>query len=278
MYKVLFDNSGQTCNKFWGYLYPLTDAILHGQKYILPFYDVSIDSYPNLLNNGYFYYPFYSIKLNKKYGIKEYMNKLRILMRSRYFDYTNLPKRWPHVFIDGWSTRYNLLDKRAKDEIKRVFMPKADIALPTKELFELQRRKNNCIVGVHIRRGDYEKWHEGRYFFSFEEYASLCKQIVYKYTDRKIVFFLSSNEDIPFLTFSELDYFVNPLKSAVADLYSLSLCDLIIGPPSSFSRFASYYGEVPISFITNINNHVFNFRSIENYNTYSNGDLVEFDF
>lgn len=274
--KVLFDNSGQTCNKFWGYLYPLSEAILHKQKYIVPFYDVTIDSFPNLLSNQYFYYPFYSKIMHKIFGINKYMDKLRVI--GRYLFLEKLPQKWPKLFVDGWSTRYYPLDKSTKEEIKRVFMPVDEIVAPTKQLFELQKKTYDLIIGVHIRRGDYTKWHNGSFCYAFDDYASLCKQLISIFKDKNILFFISSNEKVPELSFKGLNIFVNPLNSAVADLYSLSLCDFIFGPPSSFSRFASYYGDVPISFITDIRNHIFDFRTIESYNKYSNGEKVEFDF
>ena len=274
--KVLFDNGGQTCNKFWGYLYPLTEAILHKQKYIVPFYDVTIDSYPNLLSTPYFYYPFYSKIMHKIFGINKYLDKLRTI--SRYMKLEKLPQKWPKIFVDSWSTRYYSLDKSAKEEIKGIFMPIDKIANPTNQLFEAHKKQFDLIIGVHIRRGDYSKWCKGRFYYSFDEYASLCKQLISEYKDKNILFFISSNEKVQLSSFQGMNTFVNPLSSAVADLYSLSLCDYIIGPPSSFSRFASYYGEVPISFITDVHHHSFVFRTIESYSKYTNGDIVEFDF
>ena len=32
----------------------------------------------------------------------------------------------------------------------------------------------------------------------------------------------------------------------VEDLYALAACDYIIGPPSTFSRWASFYGKTPL--------------------------------
>ena len=276
--KILIDNGGQTCNKFWGYLFPLTNAILYGKKYIVPIYDETIDYYPNLRSNSYFYYPFYSKIINRLFGIREYISFLERILRLCRCDYDHLKKKWPHILLDSWSTRVYQLDKRAKDEIKRIFLPTKEIVNKTEELFSSHRHNHNLIIGVHIRRGDYKNWRNGTYYYSFEQYVSICKRLVDIYKDNKIIFFISTNERIDHSSFSGIDYFVNPCNSAVADLYSLSLCDLIVGPPSSFSRFASYYGDVPISFILDIHNHLFNFRTIENYNTYCNGDKVEFDF
>lgn len=45
-------------------------------------------------------------------------------------------------------------------------------------------------------------------------------------------------------------------NSAAMDLYSLSRCDYIIGPPSSFSRWASLMGHIPIYQIWNKNEEI----------------------
>ena len=39
------------------------------------------------------------------------------------------------------------------------------------------------------------------------------------------------------------------LSDCMTDLYALSRCDYIIGPPSTFSQWASYYGHVPLRFL-----------------------------
>ena len=38
-------------------------------------------------------------------------------------------------------------------------------------------------------------------------------------------------------------------SGATLDLYTLSICDCIIGPFSSYSRWASFIGEVPLCFL-----------------------------
>ena len=39
---------------------------------------------------------------------------------------------------------------------------------------------------------------------------------------------------------------------AIEDLYALARCDYLIGPPSTFSAWASFYGKVPLYFIEDV--------------------------
>jgi hypothetical protein len=71
------------------------------------------------------------------------------------------------------------------------------------------------------------------------------------YKDKKVAFFISSNEDFPLDIFSGCicQRFGKEPSGAILDLYTLSLCDRIIGPFSSYSRWASFIGEVPLCFL-----------------------------
>lgn len=48
---------------------------------------------------------------------------------------------------------------------------------------------------------------------------------------------------------------ISKLENAIGieDLYALSKCDYIFGPPSTFSMWASFYGEVPLKFFETTN-------------------------
>ena len=43
----------------------------------------------------------------------------------------------------------------------------------------------------------------------------------------------------------------------LVDMYALAGCDLIVGPDSTFSHWASFYGNVPI--------HILNYKAVEKY-------------
>jgi hypothetical protein len=106
---------------------------------------------------------------------------------------------------------------------------------------------------VHVRKGDYKHWQDGKYFFSDLQYAFFMKLIseIFINNGNKIKFALCSNEpiscDSPMLNYSALI----SKGTEIEDLCLLSNCDYIIGPPSSFSAWASFIGKVPLLHIEN---------------------------
>jgi hypothetical protein len=63
--------------------------------------------------------------------------------------------------------------------------------------------------------------------------------------DREVAFVVCSDVPLRPDVFGDLE--VHPGgANALEDLYALAGCDRLIGPPSTFSSWASYYGDVPI--------------------------------
>jgi hypothetical protein len=61
----------------------------------------------------------------------------------------------------------------------------------------------------------------------------------------KVVFLIFSDESIPVAALPE-NSFLGTEENAVQDMYTLAECDYILGPPSTFSMWASYYGGRPL--------------------------------
>ena len=68
------------------------------------------------------------------------------------------------------------------------------------------------------------------------------KQVLSPFSGKRIRFLTSSNEKINELNFKDYDCRLCT-GHPVANLYSLARCDYIIGPPSTYSVWANYYGE-----------------------------------
>ena len=115
------------------------------------------------------------------------------------------------------------------------------------------RKASETIIGIHIRRGDYKQWRGGKYFYEFSHYKKIAEHLrnqinkeESKKGEKRVRFFLSSNEDLTHFIPELPDSFSYPGQSAVEDLACLSACDYIFGPSSTFSMWASYYGNVPL--------------------------------
>lgn len=275
--KILLDNGGQTCNKFWSYIPLLQEGLKEGKRYIVPFFDRELGNYPALLNSKIFVFPFYSKYLLRLFGYERIMYMLTLPINNRFYDIT--PRLLKSNFVvDAWGKRSVPIEQDILMDLKSYFLPSDTIQHTVKEVFNELKKQNRPIIGVHIRRGDYKYWRNGLYYFEFVDYAEICNNLCLQYNEVKPVFFLASNERIPMDIFSDIDICTVKTGGMPADLYALSCCDYIIGPPSSFSRFASFMGNVPICFITEKKFTQFNFKIVKTYNKYHNDEPIEFDF
>jgi hypothetical protein len=100
-------------------------------------------------------------------------------------------------------------------------------------------------VGVHVRQGDYRTHLGGRFYFDSPIYGRLIEKMLDRLSPSRGKFFVFSDEPQNPEDFPSCDI-VFQRNAPVVDMYSLARCDLIIGPPSSFSWWASFVGQVPM--------------------------------
>ena len=67
-----------------------------------------------------------------------------------------------------------------------------------------------------------------------------------------VLFFIASNENICTTQFKNANTFKIKNSFSVKDLYGLSKCDYIIGPPSTFSAWASLFENINLYHIEDI--------------------------
>ena len=129
------------------------------------------------------------------------------------------------------------------------------------------------LLGLHIRRGDYRRWHGGRYFYTDEQYIAVVRrylmgilelleqlgrlgqlgQLEQLETLYPICLLVCGNDPdldegafrraLPGITV------MFPKGNPAEDLYLLSRCDRLIGAPSTFTLVASMYRDVPLYWI-----------------------------
>lgn len=134
------------------------------------------------------------------------------------------------------------------DKVRAYFRPPPDIGARIAAALAALRAQCDVVIGTHIRRGDYAHFVGGRYFFSFEQYQQAMRHAAALFAGQRVGFWVCSNETLPEEAFAGL-HVVRGLGGILEDLYALAQCDYLIGPPSTFSGWASYYGQVPLYFI-----------------------------
>lgn len=146
----------------------------------------------------------------------------------------------------NWCFRYNEGIVRHREKICSFLRAKPCYEIRPQQILEKVRSGfNGLVLGVHIRRGDYKEFKGGALFFEDERYLRWMKEFASS-VQRPVRFVIVSNEKV------DADYFKsNGCDATVVaglpqeDVVTLSMCDYIMGPASTFSWWAAYYGDKP---------------------------------
>ncbi len=273
---IICDAPGQTCNRLWTYVSSVARCVVEKKKMTIIFFDWTIEDFPNLLHCKFIYFPLYhKWYLEHGNGWNNYKGLTWKVTHN---------KTWDKIFRffgckKGWQTRTDTLYlQQALPELKRIFRPKDEIMKKAETLVGEMHQNSSMVVGIHIRRGDYATWNDGRFFYELEDYHQFMLRIKDLYKEEKVSFFISSNEDFPLEIFSDCRCrrFGQEPSGAILDLYTLSLCDRIAGPVSSYSRWASFIGEVPLCFLETKDQQFTNdsFSKITDFFHFENGKKI----
>ena len=104
----------------------------------------------------------------------------------------------------------------------------------------------HTLVGVHVRRGDYASFFDGKYLYDNAVYYAKMNEIAGQLN--KSVFVICSNEEISFSNEKGL-HILYAKGSPTDDLFLLSQCEYIMGPPSTFSSWSAFAGDKHLLFL-----------------------------
>ena len=145
------------------------------------------------------------------------------------------------ILVKSWYFRCNDYISMYRDYFVKKYTP---INLNSEEYNNIKNQFKNydLKVGIHIRRGDYKEWNDGLYYYEDDVYYDIIEQFSNLYKNKKILFILFSNEEINLKP--NYDYIISKCKW-YEDHSLMSICDYLIGPPSTFTSWASFIGNVP---------------------------------
>jgi Glycosyl transferase family 11 len=149
------------------------------------------------------------------------------------------------LYRDGWYVEELSRLAKHRSAIVEYFQPLDVYQARINAFIQPLRNAHDLLIGIHIRRGDYQGHQDGRYFYELADYVNLMRHLVTQFADRKVHFLICSNEVIPEDQLTGISYSFG-LGELIEDLYSLSACDYLAGPPSTFSMWASFYGDRPL--------------------------------
>lgn len=152
------------------------------------------------------------------------------------------------TFVEGWQYRgYESLKKHA-DVVRSYFTPLEKHQRAINALINRIRPCCDMLVGIHIRHGDYSLYADGKYFYSIETNIQFMSQIEKLFPSKRVAFLVCSNVTQKSQMFKDFRVFFGN-GHLLEDMYSFARCDFLIGPPSTYTLWSSFYGRVPLLMI-----------------------------
>ncbi|HZZ71162.1 MAG TPA: hypothetical protein VFE24_02860 [Pirellulales bacterium] len=153
--------------------------------------------------------------------------------------------RYQRMFLTGWMFRAEAEMIKHAAAIRELFHPCEPFQSEAAERVRRARLEADVLVGMHLRRGDYRLFAGGKYFYTWEQYRAVFDRVADLFPGRRVAFLACSDEPIPEGAFPPHRVLHEPAPF-MSDLAALAGCDYLVGPPSSFSAWASYYGDKPL--------------------------------
>jgi len=246
---IILEKYGGYCNRLFQSVHYHAYSMEKGFKFFNP-------TMLGLLKfDNYFFYIF--DRLNN-YFLRIFYKSIKILFRKNriflYFNKNNYIK-----IVEGWNFRRNDLTNKYHNQLNKIYKFDNNIALKSKSLIhQINKLKDNgkFIVGLHIRRNDYKTWNNGKFYFSDKFYSRIISQLKNNLNSDNYDPFIIAVSDEIINSINGIDCFSK--RSWKDDQIILQSCDLIIGPPSTFTMWASYISKTPLIVINSEEN--FNFE------------------
>ncbi len=275
---IIADKNGQAGNQLYLFAHFISNAIENNYRIYFPAFNELSLYFENASNNRYGNYP-----INSRVSRFNFLNKsflfvfrfiVAVLFRTiplskwhrviRLY-HTNDLQNDPYVYynmerekdflsnerlqiLQGWSFRSPQCVIRQRKIVVSFFQLKPYWKKKVNDTINISRKDCEILIGVHVRRGDYIKFMNGIYLYDNKTYENYMQQVFKLFPGKKVGFLICSNENVS-IKQPEGCSITYPNGHFIEDLYSLAECDYILGPPSTFSQWASYYGNKPIKIL-----------------------------
>ena len=148
----------------------------------------------------------------------------------------------PRAVFEGWRFRSHETTLGIMAKIRSLFIPRNDIRSLVDERLTEACDRGDIVVGVHMRWEDYRG---NPQFFPVGVFLNLMKHVATLLKPSIVSFLVSSPEKLDTDDFPK-DCIICAGGGPTQDMYTLASYDYIIGPVSTFSRWAFFYGGKPL--------------------------------
>ena len=119
----------------------------------------------------------------------------------------NVCRKKNHIhLLNSWEYRnYNNSFIKESDFIKSIILPNNLSKKIAEDNINLFRKNFEIIVAVHIRRGDYKFFYDGKYYFNDSVYFEKMLDIQSIFSHVKVGFAIFSNEHVNIANYNKLN-------------------------------------------------------------------------
>jgi hypothetical protein len=260
---IINQNYGQLGNRLFLYAHMLAYGMENNRKVFYPGFFDRLESFPKLKS--------LSIK-NQILGddLNKSLENLLFLFFRRFFHHRSKPMRffeyvtrrsfhmrldplqdffYPEFdasykvpcglcFFEGWAFRMHKAFRRHSPTIRSLFQFDETIQKMAQQF--LEKFQGGLTVGIHVRRGDYASA-APQWVYPDEYWIDAINRIKSTSTANLTFIVVSDDRNLKI----DLDSVYRFAGSDILDLAVLSKCDFVMGPPSTFNRWAAFVGEKP---------------------------------
>jgi hypothetical protein len=153
------------------------------------------------------------------------------------------------AFVRGWLFRDQAAFDKHAEAIRNFFRPLAEHRDNVDALIARAREDADVLVGVHIRHGIIHHANARHYWQPPEKYAEWMGRIETLFPSQRVAFLVCSDvKQDPVVFARHRTTFGN--DHIIEDVYSFARCDYLFGPPSTYTMWASFYGNVPLHLVS----------------------------
>jgi len=196
--------------------------------------------------------------LVKKFLYNQYYRKVNPNCIIGFTDEKKIPKYRAQIkkdflvnFCYGWFFNNDFYREEDIRHYQKLFAPNVDKETLKQKYLQLQ--SNEKLIGIHIRRGDYKDFMDGKYFYNDDMYIQKIKEFLKSIPESNYKFLICTNEENFDLERyrTEFGNVIQSQEGPLEDQYLMSQAHYLLGAPSTFSQWASVMGEVPYYHIYN---------------------------
>lgn len=245
---IFATDKGRMCNNILQYGHVYAWAREHGRKCISMRFCYKYQYFKICHTHWHNFATYVLAKYAAKWGLIATIdfNDIREEAIQKNADFMTKHK---NVLAKGWCVRFYDLFIKYKQEIIDLFTFDETIKAKT-QAFMGEKEESELRLGVHIRRGDYKTWHNGKYYYEDDVYQDYIRQFQKLFPEKKITAYICSNDpQLDKVSYQENLQGISiifPQGGQEDDLSLLSECDYLIGAPSTFSLVACMYHDIPL--------------------------------